>query len=302
VFGTPSFAAAGGYLDGSTKGFVLAVRTGATWPSCGVDDAQANCVARLPPIVAAFAGDAALLPAVADMVRVTQSSDTAVAWGTAAARVLEQVILGATPAAAARATIAALQVRWPDVPVSGMPGIKTVSAEALVFRAQHLTLRSWLVCFRGTQDPARQFRTEQDAEVARAMSDAVALADESHAAAVTQLGRNCHLPGALQSPIHALVCAHPLGAAGELQAAVLNTIVQVRCGRASALHGHTFRIASFCVASRPRLEPGTDRINQLAPHAGRLQRIASRLRGRVLRGRARPRRGAAGVARKVSAV
>jgi ADP-ribosylglycohydrolase len=111
VFGAPSFAAAGGYLDGSTKGFVRAVRGGAAWPSCGVDDAQANCIVRLPPLVAAFAGDAQLLPVVADMIRVTQASDTAVAWGTAAARVLEKVILGAAPPDAVRAVIADLQAR-----------------------------------------------------------------------------------------------------------------------------------------------------------------------------------------------
>jgi hypothetical protein len=138
VFGAPSFAASGGYLDGSTKGFVLAVRTGAAWPGCGVDDAQANCVARLPPMVAAFAGDAALLPAVANMIRVTQNSDAAVAWGTAAARVLEKVILGETPAAAVSATIAALQVRcwhiyvfvgWCEaVPLHALGGILTHSA------------------------------------------------------------------------------------------------------------------------------------------------------------------------------
>ena len=113
VFGAPSFAASGGYLDGSTKGFVRAVRSGASWPRCGVDDAQANCIVRLPPLVAAFAGDAALLPVVADMIRTTQDSATAVAWGAAAARVLEAVILGAPPAQAVQAAIAAMQARTP---------------------------------------------------------------------------------------------------------------------------------------------------------------------------------------------
>jgi hypothetical protein len=60
------------------------------------------------------------------------------------------------------------------------------------------------------------------------MSAAVA-SEGSHADAVTLLGRNCHLPGALQSPMHALVCARPTQAGvSAYQAAVMDTILQVR--------------------------------------------------------------------------
>jgi ADP-ribosylglycohydrolase len=115
------FEAQGGYLDASTRGFLREVRNGAAWPGAtGVDDWQANCIARLPPIVAAFAGDAMLLPRVEEALRVTQNSDVAVAWGTAAARVLEGVILGATPVQAVHATMAALEVRGVGVPWLGL--------------------------------------------------------------------------------------------------------------------------------------------------------------------------------------
>jgi hypothetical protein len=186
TFGAPAFTAGGGYLDGSTKGFLRAVRAGAGWPDCGVPDDQANAVARLPPLVAAFAGDPALLTAVERMVRVTQNSDIAVAWGTAAARVLEAVILGAQPVDAVG------------------------------------------VAIRQLRDPARAHPGALDAQVADAMDAAVALAGATHADAVTQLGRNCHLPGSAQSPMHATLAQRRDDGAGAYQAAVMDTILQAR--------------------------------------------------------------------------
>lgn len=59
--------------------------------------AQANCVARLAPLAAGFCGHrAALLEAVGLSARVTQNTDAAVAWGCAAAAVLEGLLLGGT--------------------------------------------------------------------------------------------------------------------------------------------------------------------------------------------------------------
>ena len=52
------------YVDGSTRGFLRRARAGALPPATGVEDDQANAYARLPPLVAALAGDAALRPAV----------------------------------------------------------------------------------------------------------------------------------------------------------------------------------------------------------------------------------------------
>jgi hypothetical protein len=74
-------------------------------PHTGCEDGQANAVSRLPPLLAALAGDERLLPCVAEMVAVTQSDAPARAAALAAARVLEACILGsaATPADAVAA-------------------------------------------------------------------------------------------------------------------------------------------------------------------------------------------------------
>lgn len=184
AFGAPGHA---GYIDASTAGFLRAVRAGVDWPACGAEDAQANCVARLPPLVALLAGDPQLLPAVADMVRVTQNTDNAVAFACAAARILEIAILGAAPAEAVERAVAALR------------------------------------------DPKRVFPLERDGAVADALDAALALAGTTHADAVAQLGRNCHLPGALASPVHACLCGLP-----SFEAAVAATILQGGCNASRA--------------------------------------------------------------------
>ena len=92
-----------GYRDGSSKGLVRSCHAGRGVPHTGVEDDQANALARLPPLVALLAGDARLLPAVEAMIQVSQSSDIAVAHGRLAARILERCLLGApTPEAAVR--------------------------------------------------------------------------------------------------------------------------------------------------------------------------------------------------------
>jgi len=248
TFGAPEFVAAGGYLDGSSKGFLRAVRAGAGWPGCGVPDDQANAVARLPPLVAAFAGDERLLPAVERMVRVTQDSDVAAAWGMAAARVLEAVILGAAPADAVGVALSQLR------------------------------------------DPARVHPGALDAHVADAMEVAVSLAGVPHADAVSQLGRNCHLPGSAQSPMHALIAQRLETGAAAYQAAVMDTILQARaaCVRLSQAYLLTLLVVPAC--------------SRHAATAGRVQRLARWICGRLLRRRARRRCGAFRVAHKVHVV
>jgi hypothetical protein len=63
-------------------------------PASGADDFQANCVARLAPLVAAFAGNPRLMELVEMATRVTQNTDAAVAWACSGAAVLEGIILG----------------------------------------------------------------------------------------------------------------------------------------------------------------------------------------------------------------
>jgi len=192
----PAFRAAGGYLDGSLKGFIRnavrpalsrapsrraltrSQRRGAAVPHTGVEDGQANAVARLPPLVALLAGDERLLPCVAEMVAVTQSDAAARAAALAAARVLEACIVGsaATPLAAVEAVAAQLE----------------------------------------------------EGETKEGFRRVLALRGSSHAEAVSELGRNCHLPGNLWATLHALV------ACGSYAQAVRDTISQGGCNASRA--------------------------------------------------------------------
>lgn len=82
------------YHDKSTKAFIANEEAGKHYPNCGAVDTQANAIAHMPAVVARHAGEPDLLDQVATMIRVTQNTDDAVAFGLAAARILEKVILG----------------------------------------------------------------------------------------------------------------------------------------------------------------------------------------------------------------
>lgn len=99
----------GCYWDASTKGFVDNYETGRRYPQVGANDTQGNALVHMVSFVAALAGEKVMLDAVAKVIRVTQDTDKAVAFGLAGARVLERVILGDAPLAAVRAAVAALR-------------------------------------------------------------------------------------------------------------------------------------------------------------------------------------------------
>jgi ADP-ribosylglycohydrolase len=81
------------YQDASTKEFVLNEDLNITWPLCGGDDDQADAIAHMVQVAALYAGNSsAMLAAGADVIRVTQNTEQAVAFGLAAARVLEKLI------------------------------------------------------------------------------------------------------------------------------------------------------------------------------------------------------------------
>jgi len=63
--------------------------------SHGADDEQLPAFSKLPPLVARYAGSAALEEVVEEAVRVTNDNDAAVAWSIAAARLIEAAVLGA---------------------------------------------------------------------------------------------------------------------------------------------------------------------------------------------------------------
>lgn len=78
-------------------------------PAAGADDQQADCIARLAPLVAMFAGDERLMGLVEAATRTTQNTDAAVAWGCAGAAILERLLLGKSAAEAVRETAEELQ-------------------------------------------------------------------------------------------------------------------------------------------------------------------------------------------------
>ena len=85
----------GYYLDTSMREFVDNIAAGRVWPHCGSKrDSQADAIAHIIPVVARFAGDTAkMLSACETIIRVTQNNDEAVAFGLAAARLLEMFIV-----------------------------------------------------------------------------------------------------------------------------------------------------------------------------------------------------------------
>jgi len=114
AFGANAFE---GYMNASTRGFLRNFgASGLPPPWSGADDKQADCVARVAPLVAAFGGgggdgdegNATLGRAVEMATRTTQNDDEAVAWACAAALVLRRACLGERLEDAARGVVARL--------------------------------------------------------------------------------------------------------------------------------------------------------------------------------------------------
>ena len=55
------------------------VASGKSWPDCGTRDGSSDCIVKIVPVVAAFAGRPELLDRVAEVVRITQNNATTVA-------------------------------------------------------------------------------------------------------------------------------------------------------------------------------------------------------------------------------
>ena len=114
----------------------------------------------------AGAGPYVLVLAVERMIRTTQNDDVAVAFGCAAALVLEAVILGSSCTAAVAKTLAWLE-----------------QAAA------------------ATTDPPCSVPATVWAAVAASLVEAAELAPEQPLQAATHLGRNCHLPNSVQTAV-----------------------------------------------------------------------------------------------------
>ena len=86
--------AGGVYLDESTREFLANIAAGRHYPHSGGQDTQADAAAHMVCVTALLAGDtAALLGALEPVIRVTQDTSDASAFGCAAARILEKLIV-----------------------------------------------------------------------------------------------------------------------------------------------------------------------------------------------------------------
>ena len=204
-----------GYRDASTKGFLRrwyeegggseGVREGGRW---GVRDWQANCFARLPPLVVGFGrgeeagregarggaggagagrgreggreGERAMLRAVEHATRVTQDDDRAVAWGRGAAVVLARIVFEKQTVEMAMREVAEA-LRNSQTPL-GEEG-------------------------EGGREGGEGGKEGLKEEVARAFEQVLFLGvgegRKDVCATVALLGKNCHLPNSLQTAFHA---------------------------------------------------------------------------------------------------
>jgi hypothetical protein len=83
----------GPWRHGSLDRFLRNVRSGAGFPRCGSNDGSSDCFVKAVPAIALFAGRAGLKSHVSKVVRVTQNHATAVGFSSAAAEILEQIII-----------------------------------------------------------------------------------------------------------------------------------------------------------------------------------------------------------------
>ncbi|KAJ9526617.1 hypothetical protein QJQ45_017626 [Haematococcus lacustris] len=191
-----------GYRDVSTKGFLRAFARGQVPPATGAPDAQANCIARLAPLVAAWAGSAGLVPAVRRATRVTQNSDEACSWGAAGAAILEAVLLGALPSAAVQAV--AEELEWGTVAAAaaaavpkgvedGETGTAPGAVDTPAEESPHIASSGASSRLEVTHELA--------GVIAGNLRHAMKLAALPPSTAIAELGRNCHMPNALTSPL-----------------------------------------------------------------------------------------------------
>ena len=101
----------GWYLDASTREFIENIEAGRHFPNSGGQDAQADGAAHQVAVTALLAGNTSLLlDTLEPVIRVTQDTQEAAAFGCAAARLLEKVLtLNVTGAQAVQLTAADLQ-------------------------------------------------------------------------------------------------------------------------------------------------------------------------------------------------
>lgn len=98
----------GGWRHNSLHEFAKRVHEGVEYPECGASDprniggdSQVDCILRVIPVVALYAGTDQMMARVHDVVKLTQNNSKALTFAEAAARLLELCILGEGGPAAA---------------------------------------------------------------------------------------------------------------------------------------------------------------------------------------------------------
>ena len=124
-----------GYVDHATQAFLQNMSKpdgSGQWPNSGADDNQAHCYMKVVPVTLMYAGKPEFADKVAECIRVHQNNPVAIAYGVAAARILEAVLLGASLTDALSTASAAVQARKQEPPENAAVGEKFVRAAASV--------------------------------------------------------------------------------------------------------------------------------------------------------------------------
>ena len=109
IFGTRELPIDGPWRHGSVMHYIQELASGKDYLDAGGSDDQAEAYVKTLPLIVAQAGSEDFLETVEESIRTLQDNDPAVVYGLAAARVLEQVILGGSAAEAASALPEALK-------------------------------------------------------------------------------------------------------------------------------------------------------------------------------------------------
>ncbi|KAJ9525938.1 hypothetical protein QJQ45_009406 [Haematococcus lacustris] len=243
-----------GYRDVSTKGFLRAFARGQVPPATGAPDAQANCIARLAPLVAAWAGSAGLVPAVRRATRVTQNSDEACSWGAAGAAILEAVLLGALPSAAVQAV--AEELEWGTVAAAaaaavpkgvedGETGTAPGAVDTPAEESPHIASSGASSRLEVTHELA--------GVIAGNLRHAMKLAALPPSTAIAELGRNCHMPNALTSPLQIVLHMEHRARCSITPSAPGSAAVAAVAGAMQTMYAEAVRLAireGGCCASR----------------------------------------------------
>eukprot|EP00977_Amphora_coffeiformis_P002805 scaffold528_cov165-Amphora_coffeaeformis.AAC.17 len=86
----------GGRPDAALTKFVENIKAKKDWTECGADDDQAMIYAKVVPVTCLYIGKEEREAKLAEIIRVHQNNDRAVAFGLAASRLLETVLLGSS--------------------------------------------------------------------------------------------------------------------------------------------------------------------------------------------------------------